>query len=199
MLKEIVLATGNQHKKKEIENILPGICFRLPEEYGIEFDIPEDGSTFFENACAKARFLFDRLKKPVIADDSGLCVSALDGAPGIYSARYGSAPGEIKLSAEERNEYLLSKLKGVNDRRAAFVCCMVLITDEHRVFSAQETAEGIIVDNPAGSGGFGYDPVFYMPSLKKTMAELTEEEKNRVSHRGRAGAVMLRIIQGLEL
>ena len=198
MVKDIVLATGNEHKKREISSIFPGIRFQLPAELGIVFDLPEEGSTFFENAYAKARFLFDRTGKPVLADDSGLCVSALGGGPGIYSARYGSNPAGPRLSAEERNGYLLSNLKGVADRRAAFVCCMVLIVDEYRFFSAQETVPGAITDSPSGSGGFGYDPVFYMPRFGKTMAELGEEEKNRVSHRGRAGVAMLGIIRALE-
>ena len=194
----IVFATGNEHKKKEIGAILPGIPIELPGDYGIDFDIPEDGTTFFENARQKAGFLFDRLRRPVLADDSGLCVAALDGAPGIYSARYGSVPGGPRLAAADRNDYLLSKLEGIEDRRAAFVCCMVLIIDEYRFFAVQETVEGFIADAPSGGGGFGYDPVFYIPGLKKTMAELGEAEKNRISHRGRAGAGIMRILKGLK-
>jgi len=194
---DIVLATGNEHKKKEICKILPGIRFSLPSEHGVSFNVPEDGATFFDNALLKARYLYGRVRLPVLADDSGLCVESLGGEPGIYSARYGSAPGEPLLKAGDRNRYLLSKMEGITDRRAAFVCCMVLLMDRYRVFSAQETVEGVIAGGPSGTGGFGYDPVFYIPELDKTMAELTEEEKNRISHRGRAGAALLKIIRSL--
>lgn len=196
-MKSIVLATGNDHKKREISLILPGVELSLPAEHGITFDVPEDGATFFDNALIKARWLFERLGKPVLADDSGLCVDGLDGGPGIYSARYGSPPNGPNLEAAQRNRYLLSNLDGIEDRRAAFVCCMVLVVDNYRIFSAQETVEGVIAGAPSGSGGFGYDPVFYMPERGKTMAELSEDEKNRISHRGRAGAVMSRILSTL--
>ncbi len=194
---DIVLATGNEHKRTEIGKILPGIRFSLPSEHGVSFNVQEDGATFFENALLKARYLYDRVRLPVLADDSGLCVESLGGEPGIYSARYGSAPGGPLLKARDRNRYLLTKMEGIRDRRAVFVCCMVLVMDTYRVFSAQETVEGVVAHTPRGSGGFGYDPVFYIPEREKTMAELTEEEKNMISHRGRAGAALLKIIQSL--
>lgn len=194
----IILATGNAHKKKEITGIMPGIRFSLPADHGIVFDVPEDGETFHDNALLKARWLYDRLKLPVLSDDSGLCVRGLGGGPGIYSARYGSPPGGANLPAADRNRYLLSKLEGVEDRRAVFVCCMVLILDEYRIFSIQEKVEGVIAGGGTGTGGFGYDPVFYMPEYGKTMAELGEKEKNRISHRGRAGSIMLGIIRDVE-
>lgn len=196
---DIVLATANEHKKNEICRILPGFRFSLPPDHGVVFDVCEDGATFFENASIKAKYLYDKLQKPILADDSGLCVDALGGEPGIYAARYGSLPGFPKLSSDDRNRYLLAKLEGLKERRAVFVCCMVLMVDEYRIFSVQETVEGVIAREPSGSGGFGYDPVFYIPGSAKTMAELDEEEKNRISHRGRAGTLMLGIIRNLKI
>lgn len=196
-MNEILLATANDHKRTEINRLMPGIRLSLPSEAGILFDVPEDGNTFYENALIKARFLHEKTGKPVLADDSGLCVDALNGEPGIYAARYGSVPGGPKLESADRNRYLLSKMEHTENRRAFFVCCMVLVVDPYRVFSVQETVEGYITRQPAGSGGFGYDPVFFVPEAGKTMAELTEDEKNILSHRGRAGRVMLRILSGL--
>jgi XTP/dITP diphosphohydrolase len=134
----------------------------------------------------------------VLADDSGLSLPALGGAPGIYSARYGSdlnAAGE-ELSAEERNSYLLSQIAGRKDRSAFYVCCMVLIIETYRFFTVQETWHGEITDRPAGRGGFGYDPVFYLPEYGMTAAELSEDEKNRLSHRGKAAAMIDRLLSG---
>ena len=147
------------------------------------------GATFLENSLLKARSLFELTGKPVISDDSGLCVKGLDDAPGIYSARYGSPEGGPDLESHERNSFLLSNmkhLKGAAAREAVFVCCMTAILDDYRVYTIQETMEGHITDEPAGCGGFGYDPVFFLEQYGKTVAELGDGEKNKISHRGRA-------------
>ena len=196
LLMEIVLATGNMHKKKELEQILSGHRILIPSDLGVDFDCDETGQTFMENALLKAETLYDLVKRPVLADDSGLCVQALDGAPGIYSARYGSEGG-VNLSDSDRNLLLLKNIQGAEDRTAFFVCAMVLITAPYRVYSVQEAFNGSIAEAPYGGGGFGYDPVFIDALSGKTAAELTEEEKNRVSHRGKAGKVMKTLMEAL--
>jgi XTP/dITP diphosphohydrolase len=194
---EILLATNNRHKLHELTSILQGHTLVGPESRGIEFEHEETGSSYLENAVGKARTLFELARGPVLADDSGLSVAALNGEPGIYSSRYGMTEGGIELPADERNRYLLSNLEGIGDRRAFFVCCMVLLLDDYRLFVAQETLPGTITETPAGSGGFGYDPVFFLPERGMTVAEIDEAEKNRISHRGRAGRRIRAILDDL--
>ena len=146
----------------------------------------------------KALTLHRLLGRPVLADDSGLSISAMGGAPGIYSARYGSEDGKRKLGAAERNAYLLKNMEAFDDRACAFVCCLVLVLSEERIFIVQETCSGELLRAPRGEGGFGYDPVVFLPSLGKSVAELSVEEKNRLSHRGRACARMAKILADLE-
>jgi XTP/dITP diphosphohydrolase len=213
------LASGNRHKRLELSRILTGITLKSPGEAGIgAFDPPETGTSFLENALLKAgalrRALAERdLAGPVLADDSGLCVDALGGRPGIYSARYAgpgpggpfprdplpggplpAPPGE-KLEAPERNRLLLEEL-GDNPRRGArFICAMVLMFDENRFVCVQESLEGEITREAGrGRGGFGYDPVFYLPALGRTVAELGDDEKNRLSHRARAGKAIAKLL-----
>ena len=206
----IWFASGNTHKKKELSEILSaatpgntGFDLKIPSDAGLAFDPDETGNTFFENALIKAKALYRLLceknvirhGEPVIADDSGICVDALDGRPGIYSARYGMTG--TKLSDSERNTLLLSELGDNPLRTACFVCAMVLYYGPNRFFSAQESLEGEMVrnaDSARGSGGFGYDPVLYIPELGRTVAELDAEEKNRLSHRGKAGRAIANIL-----
>lgn len=190
----ILLASQNVHKKLEIAQILKGHTVLLPRDRGYEFELEETGDTFLENALAKARHLNDLAGTPVIADDSGLCVPALHGAPGVYSARYGAREGGEDLTDADRNELLLRNMNGITDRRAYFVCSMVLVLDENRFFVAQETVNGEITLSPQGEQGFGYDPLFFLPDLAKTAAQLTAEEKNAISHRGKAVAALARLI-----
>lgn len=193
----LVLATGNPHKKEEIRDILPKNEILIPADLGIDFDFEETGSSFLENSLGKALALFKLIQKPVLADDSGLCVDALKGAPGIYSARFGAPPGGPDLESPERNALLLKTMTGLANRTAFFVCAMVLVLDEYRIFTVQETIQGEILTQPLGTGGFGYDPLFYIPALGKTMAELSAEEKNSLSHRGRAGKRMAALLKDL--
>ncbi|MDR0709433.1 MAG: RdgB/HAM1 family non-canonical purine NTP pyrophosphatase [Spirochaetaceae bacterium] len=200
----IWFATGNAHKKAELAAILADHRIHIPLEAGdpalINFDPDERGTTFLENALIKARELYRLVREPVIADDSGLCVDALDGRPGVYSSRYGSSGrygGERgkKLSDSERNALLLGELGDNPDRRARFVCAMVLLYTPDRFFIAQETLEGEIVRRGGrGSGGFGYDPILYLPEKNCTVADLPEAEKNRFSHRGKAAKAIANII-----
>ena len=191
----IVLASGNRHKKAEIARLLPSHTVVSPSDRGIDFEYEETGVTFLDNAMGKACHLFRLTADPVIADDSGLCVPALGGDPGVLSARYGSKDGEAKLSDSDRNSYLLERMKGISDRRAFFVCSMVLLLNENRFFVAQETVHGEITLSPQGSEGFGYDPVFFLPDLKKTAAQLSPGEKDEVSHRGKAAAALTGLME----
>lgn len=182
----IVIATGNRHKAEEFSRIFSDHRIVLPADRGIMFDPEETATTFYGNALIKARTLFELMGEPVIADDSGICVDALNGEPGVYSARYGATNG-IELSAEDRNKLLLSRMKVIPDRTARFVCNMVLYYGPDRFVSVQETLEGSIVsESGSGSGGFGYDPVLYLPEYGKTVAELSDDQKDLVSHRGKA-------------
>jgi XTP/dITP diphosphohydrolase len=186
MVNQILLASNNTHKHMEFIRLFHGTAILTPREIGMDFDYEEDGDTFLSNALGKAMALFLVARVPVIADDSGLCVAALGGEPGIRSARYGSGPDGVALDAPRRNAYLLDRMKGIKDRGAFFVCCLVLVLEESRYFIAQETVHGIVTDGPRGEKGFGYDPLFLLPERGKTIAELPDAEKDLVSHRGRA-------------
>jgi XTP/dITP diphosphohydrolase len=196
---ELFVATGNAHKLVELGPALPGHVLKTPADAGFKrFDVVEDGSTYLENAVKKARALYALVHRPSLADDSGLSVRAMGGAPGVLSARYGSIDGKAKLEASERNECLLRNMAEQADRACAFVCCLVLMLSEDRIFVAQETCPGVLLREPRGSGGFGYDPIVFLPELGKSVAELTIEEKNRLSHRGRACERMSKILADLE-
>jgi XTP/dITP diphosphohydrolase len=207
----IWFASGNAHKKAELAAILKTEV-KIPADVGLDFDPEETGKSFYENALLKARELFRLLsafRHPlfhssdvIIADDSGLCVDALGGRPGIYSARYagpaGTAADGKKLTSSRRNALLLEELGENSERSARFVCAMVLLLGEDRFYLVQETIEGEIVKGPEcarGEGGFGYDPILFIPGLGRTMAELSEDEKNRISHRGKAGKLIADILR----
>ena len=195
---KIWFATNNAHKKAELEAIL-NTSLKIPSDDGLDFNPEETGMTFCENALLKARELKKLLKEngPVIADDSGLCVDALGGRPGVFSARYGDEGGR-KLSSYDKNILLLEELKDSEKRTARFVCAMALLFEDDRFFIVQETLKGEIVkgrESLRGEGGFGYDPVFLIPSLCRTLAELSAEEKNSLSHRGKAGKHIAKILK----
>jgi XTP/dITP diphosphohydrolase len=195
MYTELLLASNNAHKHQEFLRLFPGVRILLPRELGIEFSFEEDGETFLENAFGKATALFSIAKRPVIADDSGLCVRALGGQPGVLSSRYGSAAGGVLLDAPRRNAYLLDRMEGMQDRNAYFVCCLVCVLEEGRFLAAQETVHGEIADAPRGENGFGYDPLFLLHEKGKTIAELPDEEKDGISHRGRASRRIIAVLK----
>ncbi len=182
----LYVASNNAHKLEEIRSAMPRFDIRSPRDAGMDFDFPEDADSFIGNSTGKALALWKLLGKPVLADDSGLCVDALGGRPGVLSARYGSTDGTLPLASEDRNALLLKEMQGKQDRSCRFVCAMSLVLSAERMFVVQETCEGVLLDAPRGLGGFGYDPVVFLPGLGRSVAELSSEEKNLVSHRGRA-------------
>ena len=175
---KVILASKNQHKLTELSAILSQLGFEiaLESEYGLDIDVEETGTTFEENSFLKADAVMKASGLPVLADDSGLMVDALDGAPGVYSARYGH-----KASDKERTAYLLENMKDVPEERrgAKFVCVITCLFPDGRKIVARGECPGVIARAPHGENGFGYDPVFYLP-------ELPSEQKNAISHRARA-------------
>ena len=181
---KFVLASQNKHKLEEMQAILSahGVEAVLQSDLGLHVDVEETGDTFAENALLKAKAVMEASGLPAIADDSGLCVECLNGAPGVYSARYG---GE-GLSDEERYRILLENMRGQMTRAAKFVSVITCCFPNGDVLTARGECPGSIAYAPMGEGGFGYDPVFFVPELKKTFAQLSAEEKNAISHRGKA-------------
>ena len=194
---EIVLASGNPHKRRELVEILDSHTIRLPSDLGVSFAYEEVGTTYLENAVGKAEALHRQIGRPVLADDSGISVPALGGAPGVFSARYGANASEEELDDVGRYELLLENMRGVADRRAFYVCCMVLVLEEYRMFICQETLHGEIALSPVGSGGFGYDPIFLLPERGVTVAQISAAEKHEISHRGKAGKRIAEILTAL--
>ncbi len=189
---KFVLASHNRGKLKEMQEILGelGVEVVLQSDLGIDLEPEESGATFAENAAIKARAVMEASGLPAIADDSGLCVDALNGAPGIYSARYGGLDDDTA-----RYRLLLNNLRGATDRAAHFHTAVVCAFPNGDVLRAEGDCRGTIAFAPRGESGFGYDPVFFVPELRKTFAQLTAEEKNAISHRGnalRAFAVVLK-------
>lgn len=181
---KFVLASKNPHKLVEMQAILGelGVEVVLESDVGVDLEVEETGTTFEENSFLKAQAVMEATGLPAIADDSGLCVDALNGAPGVYSARYG---GE-GLNDQERYQLVLKALVGQTDRRAKFVSCICCVFPDGHQVTARGECPGTIAFAPQGEGGFGYDPVFFVPALRKTYSQMTPEEKNSVSHRGNA-------------
>ena len=193
-MKEIIFATKNKRKIKEIQAILgKDFLVKSMEEIGINIDIIEDGKTFEENAIKKATEISNITNKIVLADDSGLEIDYLNGEPGVYSARYmgEETPYSIK------NKKILEILDGVEEekRSARFVSVIALAMPQKQPITTRGTVEGIIGYEIKGENGFGYDPIFYIPELKSTVAQLSLEEKNKISHRGKALYEMKKILE----
>ena len=184
MSEKFVLATHNPGKLAEMKEILSGLGVEVlsPAEAGVEVDVEETGTTFAENAMLKAKAICAAAGLPAIADDSGLCVDALNGGPGVYSARYG---GE-GLDDRKRCLLLLRNLRGQGTRAAHFSCAVACAFPNGDTLTAEGRCDGAIAFAPIGSGGFGYDPVFLAPEKGKTFGQLSAEEKSAISHRGKA-------------
>ena len=182
---KLILASNNANKLKEFRSLVADLDIELlsQKEAGCDFEVEETGTTCEENAYLKASAVTEATGIAAVADDSGLCVDALGGEPGIYSARYGLGHA---ASDEERYRYLLQKMEGVEDRSARFVCCICCTFPDGSVIRSRGECEGEILLAPKGQNGFGYDPVFHPLCLDKSMAELNPEEKNAISHRGKA-------------
>lgn len=198
MITELVLASGNKGKMVEFQQLLNGLGIQIHsmKEYPEIGEIVEDGSTFEENALIKARAVCKITKKLALADDSGLMVQALNGAPGIYSARFA---GEQRNDADN-NAKLLKLLndKKEADRTARFFCAIAIVLPDGREYVVEGSCAGRILREAKGQGGFGYDPLFYIDSIGKTFAEMTMEEKNGISHRGMANRKAVEIIRMLQ-
>ena len=203
MPRKLLIATKNQGKVREYRELLADLPFQVVSlaDVGIDADVEETGATFAENAILKAR-AYARLSGLLTwADDSGLAVEALDGWPGVHSAR---AAGPDASDAD-RIDLLLQRLQGVPpaDRAAAFHCVVAIATPDGRVWTTEGACSGVILEQPEGDGGFGYDPVFFVPNLDKTFAQLTSEEKNAISHRGvaarRAKALLAQLVAAGEI
>lgn len=181
---KFVLATHNPGKLKEMSAILSHFSVEVvsPKDVGVTVEVEETGTTFAENAMLKAKAICAAANLPAIADDSGLCVDALGGGPGVYSARYG---GE---GLDDRGRYtlLLNSMRGQTTRAAHFTCAIACAFPNGDTLTAEGRCDGTIAFAPMGTGGFGYDPVFFLPDKAKTFAQLTAEEKDTVSHRGKA-------------
>ena len=180
----LVIASTNSGKTAEISELLTGFPVTIKNlgNFGPIPPVVEDGETFDENAYKKASFVSRVLGLPALADDSGLLVEALGGAPGVLSARYA---GE-NASDDQRCAKLLAEMKGQTNRRAAFQCVLSIAVPTGPALTYEARCEGLLLEAPVGTNGFGYDPIFYFPPCKKTFAEMTREEKSRVSHRGKA-------------
>ena len=194
---EIIFATKNQGKVRELQalieqNNLENLKLLSLLDFETNLEIKETGKTFLENAVIKAKTIFEKFKKPVIADDSGLIVEELN-EPGIFSARYA---GE-NATDEDNNLKLIKNVKNLKNREAYFECALVFINEKGKIYSANEKCFGEIILKPKGNKGFGYDPIFYLPEYKKTMAEIPIEEKNQISHRGKAFKKIVEILRGL--
>ena len=192
---ELIVATQNKGKVAEFESLLSEYYSKVYSllDFKSTPEIIEDGETFAENALIKARVIQDHFNKTVIADDSGLVVDALGGEPGVYSARYAG-----EGATDDKNiDKLLFNLKGNIERTARFVCCLALVYPDGKELTFEGVCEGTISTERIGNNGFGYDPVFYIPTLKKTMAELNPEQKNSISHRAEAVSKLISYLKEL--
>lgn len=189
-MKEIMLATSNAHKVEEFQTMLGPLGYHVKSLLDLEeeIDIVEDGSTFKENALIKARAIHELLHIPVIADDSGLAVNAMNGEPGIYSARFLGRD----TSYDEKNQYIIDACKDADDRGCQFVCAIAYVKEDGSSVVFTGVVEGTVAYTMEGAKGFGYDPIFYYEGYGTTLANVSEEQKNAVSHRGRALAQLVK-------
>ena len=187
-MKDLIIASNNQNKIREYKDILEPLGFKVlsQNEAGINIEVEETGTTFEENSCLKAEAIYNITHKNVIADDSGLEITALNNEPGIYSARYKGIKTPL-----ERNKYVLKALKDVKDRSARFICTICYIDEKGHKELFKGIWNGRIAKSISGNNGFGYDPIFIANEKRCTTANLTEEEKNKISHRGRATKLLL--------
>lgn len=195
MLK-LLLSTNNPDKVREFSEILKGLPVEIvtPASLGLTLEVEETGKTFAENAALKARAYHEATGLTTLADDSGLEVAALEGAPGVYSARYRGLP-----NGDAKNRLLLREMEGVpwEQRDCRYVCAIAIVDESGKLHRCRGVLKGKIAWEPRGEAGFGFDPIFYVPRYGRTVAEMTPEEKNRISHRGRAGRCARKVLEEL--
>lgn len=193
-MEEIMIATSNAHKVEEFKTMLEPLGYQVKSLLDLEetIDIVEDGTTFQENALIKAKAIYDKLHMEVIADDSGLAVNAMDGQPGIYSARFMGRD----TSYDIKNQYIIDFCRDKKDKGCQFICAIAYIDKDgnEKVFTG--IVEGVVADHIEGAKGFGYDPLFYYPPYGTTLANVSEEQKNAISHRGKALAKFISYLEG---
>ena len=193
-MKEIMIATSNAHKVEEFKTMLEPLGYQVKSLLDLDeaIDIIEDGTTFQENALIKAKAIYDKLHMEVIADDSGLAVNAMDGQPGIYSARFMGRD----TSYDIKNQYIIDFCRDKKDKGCQFICAIAYIDKDgnEKVFTG--IVEGVVADHIEGAKGFGYDPLFYYPPYGTTLANVSEEQKNAISHRGKALAKFISYLEG---
>lgn len=198
-MKKIIFASNNQGKIREVKDMLadPSVEVLSMKEAGLDLDIEENGTTFQQNALIKARAVWNLTHELTIADDSGLEIDWMNGEPGVYSARFMGHDTSYAV----KNRAILERMKDVKgiDRTARFVCAMAAILPDGREITTRGTMEGVIAEEIAGDNGFGYDPILYLPEYGKTSAQLTEEEKNEISHRGKALRELVRELRLLNV
>ena len=194
-MKKLIFATGNQDKMREIRAIMDGLGYEIlsMKEAGINLDIEENGTTFAENAMIKARAVYEQCHELVLADDSGLEVDYMDKQPGVFSHRFGGEDTPYSV----KNQMIIDNLKDVPDekRTARFVCAIAAVFPDGTELNKIATMEGIIGYKEAGANGFGYDPIFFLPEYGCTSAELSPEDKNRISHRGKALRMIREVLE----
>lgn len=193
-MKELVIASNNHNKIREIKTMLApyDIDVYALNDLNIDIDPEETGETFQENAYIKAKEIYDYIKKPVLSDDSGLEVMALDKAPGVYTARYAGP----QRDDNDNIDLLLKNMEGITDRKARFVGAMCLIVDEDHVYEVEEYWDGEILHERLGTKGFGYNPIFYVPELEMSVGQMDDDVKNTHSHRAKALRKIIDIIEG---
>ena len=195
-MRRLLLSTNNPGKVREFQEVLAGLPLDIvtPASLGLQMEVPETGSTFAENAAIKARAYHEATGLLSLSDDSGLEVDALDGAPGVYSARYAGLP-----DGAEKNRYVLRRLAEVpwEDRGGRYVCEIAVVDESGRLYRCRGVMKGKIALEPKGEDGFGFDPIFYVPRFRRTVAQMPLELKNRISHRGRAGRKAREVLEKL--
>lgn len=196
-MKSLWIATGNAHKLQEFRAMLEPLGYEIKgmQDLDVNLEVEENGTTFEENALIKARALHERTHMSVISDDSGLCVNAMNGEPGVHSARFMGYDSDYAL----KNRAIIEQVKQSADKRAQFVCAIAYIEADGTEHVFRGVVEGIICETAIGAHGFGYDPIFYYPPYQTTLANVNEEEKNKVSHRFRALQQLIAYLEGPSL
>lgn len=196
----LLFASQNNHKRDELAHLIAPHTLSMPHELGLEYHYEETANTLIENALGKAMHLHTLSNSITIADDTGLFVDALGGIPGVHTARYGEEVYNRQLSSTEQCELLLENLKHVKEesRSARFICTIALVFSPHRFYLFSQSVEGVITTSRVGTDGFGYDPIFYIPSLSKTLSQISIDKKNEISHRGKATRDMLTLLHALD-